>query len=159
MIEKSPPAALPDAGLIALISFLTIAFLISPCEILNSILVPFSQYWPFEHTHSVFLHNCSWSLKWQIKSKRKNFLCHCSFFFLPVVIFPKLWPLTSNQDGLFWLSKLRTARSYFLFFPMAHLAFFSNECLINIDAHLFWEACSVHNVQAVEIFIIKRLNF
>lgn len=32
LLGKSPPAALPDAGLIALISFLTKAFLISPCE-------------------------------------------------------------------------------------------------------------------------------
>lgn len=45
LLEKSPPAALPDAGLIVFISFLTIAFFISPCEqVLDSILLPFSPY-------------------------------------------------------------------------------------------------------------------
>jgi len=37
-----------------------------------------------------------------------------------------------------WLSKLLIAGYYFLSSPMAHLAFFSNECLINIDTRSFW---------------------
>lgn len=83
LLGKSLPAALPDAGLIALISFLTIAFLISLCErILNSHHGSFlTIYWPFRILIWIFFHNSSWSLNKRYKNPEGKKHLLTVFFF------------------------------------------------------------------------------